>query len=186
MSHNHDGSLSGTEDSFFFQYTRFLEYIRNNQDLKPFNFRKVAIALSLSEDQVLFFFQQLKTSFRIFLDSQQKLQEKITDKMNTIYFQSLKQDEFIEITKKDMNSFADFHYLSSIKPWNMKNIEKHHDIKRLFKTYPDLFEEIDNNRWVASESGRFFSDEWKNFGMLNQIPDVLEFNNLKLKIQIQK
>lgn len=182
MSHNYDGSLSGGDDSFFYQYTRFLEYIRNNQNLKPFNFRKVAIELSLSEDQVLFFFQQLRSSFRIFLDSQQKLQETITDKMNTIYFQSLKQDEFIEISKVDMNSFADFHYLSSIKPWNMKTIEKHLDIKHIFKMYQSLFEEIDNNKWVASESGQFFSDEWKNFAMINKIPDVLEFNNLKLKI----
>ena len=182
MSHNYDGSLSGGDDSFFYQYTRFLDYIRDNQDLKPFNFRKVASELSLSEDQVIFFFQQLKTSFRIFLDSQKKLQDKITDKMNSLYFQSLKRDEFIEITKKDMNSFADFHYLSSIKAWNMKTIEKHPDIKNLFENYPNLFEENDNNRWVASESGRFFSDEWKNFTMLNQIPDVLEFNNFKLKI----
>ncbi len=182
MSHNYDGSLSGGDDSFFYQYTRFLDYIRDNQNLKPFNFRKVAGDLKLSEDQVLFFFQQLKTSFRIFLNSQKELQKKITKKMKNIYFQSLKQDEYIEITKKDMNSFADFHYLSSIKPWNMKTIEKHSDIKRLFENYLDLFEEIDSNRWVASESGRFFSDEWKNFGMLNQIPDVLEFNNLKMKI----
>jgi hypothetical protein len=182
MSHNYDGSLSGGDDSFFYQYTRFLDYIRNNQDLKPFNFRKVAGDLSLSEDQVLFFFQQLKKSFKIFLDSQQKLQNTIADKMNTIYFQSLKQDEFIEISKKDMNSFADFHYLSSIKPWNMKTIEKHLDIKSLFTNYSNLFEEIDNNNWIASESGTYFSNEWKNFQMLNQIPDVLEYNNLKLKI----
>ena len=186
MSHNYDGSLSGGGDSFFYQYTRFLDYIRDNQNLKPFNFRNVASDLNLSEDQVIFFFQQLKTSFRIFLDSQKKLQDKITDKMNSLYFQSLKRDEFIEITKKDMNSFADFHYLSSIKAWNMKTIEKHPDIKNLFENYPNLFEENDNNRWVASESGRFFSDEWKNFGMLNQIPDVLEFNNLKLKVKHQK
>ncbi len=186
MSHNYDGSLSGNDDSFFYQYTRFLDYIRDNQDLKPFNFRKVAADLSLSEDQILFFFQQLKTSFRIFLDSQKKLQDKITDKMNSIYFQSLKNDEFIEISKSDMNSFADFHYLSSIKAWNMKTIKKHPDIKHLFENYQSLFEEIDNNRWVASESGRFFSDEWKNFAMLNQIPDVLEFNNLKLKIILRK
>lgn len=104
--------------------------------------------------------------------------------MQNIYFHSLKQDEYIEITKKDMNSFADFHYLSSIKPWNMKTIDKHTDIKHLFETYPLLFEEIDNNRWIASESGKFFSDEWKNFAMLNQIPDILEFNNLKLKISL--
>ena len=111
MSHNYDGSLSGNIEPFFYQYTRFLDYISVNQDLKPFNFRKVASDLYLSEDQVLFFFQQLKKSFRIFLDSQQKLQDKITDKMNTIYFQSLKTDKFIEISKSDMNSFADFHYL---------------------------------------------------------------------------
>jgi len=182
MSHNYDGSLSGGDNSFFYQYTRFLEYIKDNQDLKPFNFRKVAGDLSLSEDQILFFFQQLKTSFRIFLDSQQQLQEKITEEMRNIYFQSLKKDEYIEITEKDMNSFADFHYLSSIKPWNMKTIEKHPDIKSLFTNYHSLFDEIYNNKWTASESGRFFSDEWKNFAMLNQVPDVLEFNNLKLKI----
>lgn len=182
MSHNHDGSLSGGDDSFFYQYTRFLDYIRDNQDLKPFNFHKVAGDLKLSEDQVLFFFQQLKKSFRIFLNSQKELQEKITKEMKNIYFQSLKQDEYIEITESNINSFADFHYLSSIKPWNMKTIEKHKDIKRLFENYPDLFEEIGKNKWVASESGRFFSDEWKNFRMLNQIPDVLEYNNLKLKI----
>nr|WP_147664630.1 hypothetical protein [Candidatus Prometheoarchaeum syntrophicum]QEE17745.1 hypothetical protein DSAG12_03583 [Candidatus Prometheoarchaeum syntrophicum] len=182
MSHNYDGSLSGGDDAFFYQYTRFLEYIRDNQDLKPFNFRKVASDLSLSEDQVLFFFQQLKTSFKIFLASQQKLQEMIINKMDTIYFQSLKQDEYIEISESDMNTFADFHYLSSIKPWNMKTIEKHLDIKSLFSHYPSLFDEIDTNKWVASESGAYFSDEWKNFQMLNQIPDVLDFNNLKLKI----
>ena len=183
MSHNYNGSLSGGDNSFFYQYTRFLEYIRENQDLKPFNFRKVASDLSLSEDQVLFFFQQLKTTFRIFLDSQKLLQEKITNKMSNIYFQSLKNDEYIEISKSNMNSFADFHYLSSIKSWNMNTIEKHTDIKYLFKNYQRLFEETNNNQWVASESGKFFSDEWKNFAMLNQIPDVLEFNNLKLKVK---
>ena len=182
MSHNYDGSLSGNDDSFFYQYTRFLDYIRDNKDLKPFNFRKVAGDLSLSEDQVLFFFQQLKKSFRIFLNSQKKLQETITEKMNTIYFQSLKKEKFIEITEAHINSFADFHYLSSIKPWKINTIEKHTTIKYLFKYYPNLFEEIDNQKWVASQSGQFFSDEWKNFQMLNQIPDVLEYNNLKLKI----
>ena len=97
MSPNYDGSLSGNDDSFFYQYTRFLDYIRDNQDLKPFNFRKVSEDLGLSEDQVLFFFEQLKKYFKIFLRSQKKLQEKITEKMNTIYFQSLKNDEYIEI-----------------------------------------------------------------------------------------
>jgi hypothetical protein len=126
--------------------------------------------------------QQLKTSFRIFIDSQKKLHDTITDKMKTIYFQSLKQDEFIKISKIDMNSFTDFYYLSSIKPWTMKTIEKHADIKSLFTKYSNLFEEIDNNKWIASDSGAYFSNEWKNFQMLNQIPDVLEFNNLKLKI----
>ncbi|MHA1796297.1 MAG: hypothetical protein ACTSUK_09295 [Promethearchaeota archaeon] len=182
MSPNYDGSLSGNDDSFFYQYTRFLDYIKDNQDLKPFNFRKVAEDLGLSEDQVLFFFEQLKKSFRIFLDSQKKLQEKITEKMNTIYFQSLKNDEYIEISRDDMDSFADFCYLSSIKPWSVKTIEKHPDIKFLIENHPNLFEEIDENKWVASESGKFFSDEWKNFGVLNQRPDILEFNNLKLKI----
>ncbi len=183
MSHNYDGSLSGGDDSFFYQYTRFLDYIRENQDLKPFNFRKVANDLSLSEDQVLIFFQQLKTSFRIFLNSQKKLQETITDKMNNIYFQSLKTDEIIEITRTEMNAFADFHYLSSIKPWIMKTIKKHENIKYIFEHYSILFEEEDNDKWITSESGRYFSNEWKNFAMLNQIPDVLEYNNFQLKIK---
>ncbi|QEE16320.1 hypothetical protein DSAG12_02150 [Promethearchaeum syntrophicum] len=186
MSHNYDGSLSGGDYGFFYQYTRFLDYIHNNQDLKPFNFRKVASDLSLSEDQVLFFFQQLKISFKIFLDSQQKLQEKIINKMNTIYFQSLKQDEHIEISESDMNTFADFHYLSSIKAWTKNIIEKHPDIQSLYDSYPALFEEINNNKWIASESGAYFSNEWKNFAMLNQVPDILEFNNLKLKVKNEK
>ena len=94
MSHNYDGSFSEGDDSFFYQYKRFLDYIKNNQDLKAFNFRKVAGDLKLSEDQVLFFFQQLKKSFRIFLNSQKQLQEKITKEMKNIYFQSLNQVQY--------------------------------------------------------------------------------------------